>query len=195
MPDETGNTESNGEGSADTETPEAPKAPPGMDLRNLVDAEYPDAILEQTAYKDREDEVTFVLKADYLVRVCEFLRNHPASSFKILTDLTAAHYPEDVEPFQVIYQLISIDHSRLLRLKVKVKDGQEVPTVTDVWSSANWMEREVYDLFGISFTDHPDLRRILLPDNWGSHPLRKDYPLEGLGERVYSKPTRKELGE
>ena len=195
MPDETGTTESNGEGSAETEAPETPKTPPGMDLRNLIDAEYPGAILEQSAYEDREDEVTFVLKADYLVRVCEYLRDHPAASFKILTDLTAVHYPEDEQPFQVVYQLVSVDHSRLLRLKVKVKDGQEAPSVTDVWSSANWMEREVYDLFGISFTGHPDLRRILLPDNWGSHPLRKDYPLEGRGERVYSKPRRKEIGE
>ncbi|MEE9241274.1 MAG: NADH-quinone oxidoreductase subunit C, partial [bacterium] len=103
--------------------------------------------------------------------------------------------PENEDPFQVVFQLISVDHARLLRLKVKIKDGQEVPSVVGVWSSANWLEREVYDLFGISFSGHPDLRRILLPENWGSHPLRKDYPLEGRGERVYSKPTRKEIGE
>ena len=195
MADEAGTTESNGESAAETEAPEAPKTPPGMDLRNLVDAEFPGAILEQSAYADREDEVTFVLKVDYLVRVCEYLRDHPAANFKILTDLTAAHYPENEEPFQVVFQLISVDHARLLRLKVKIKDDQDVPSVVGIWSSANWMEREVYDLFGISFSGHPDLRRILLPENWGSHPLRKDYPLEGRGERVYSKPTRKEIGE
>jgi NADH-quinone oxidoreductase subunit C len=78
---------------------------------------------------------------------------------------------------------------------VKAAEGEEVPTVTGVWSGANWMEREVYDLFGVRFKGHPDLRRILLPEDWGSHPLRKDYPLEGRGERVYTKPRRKEYGE
>lgn len=192
MADEASTPESNGENAADSAPP---KSPPGADLRNLIDAEFPGVVQEQSAFQDREDEVTFVLKSDGLLRVCEYLRNHPAASFKILTDLTAVHYPENDGSFQVVYQLVSVDHARLLRLKVNLKDGQEVPSVEGIWSSANWMEREVYDLFGISFAGHPDLRRILLPENWGSFPLRKDYPLEGRGERVYSKPARKEMGE
>ncbi len=192
MADEVGTEEASGE---NPEEAEAPKTLPGKALRELVDGEFPGAILEQTAYEDREDEVTFVFKDDVLVRVATYLRDHPAASFKILTDLTAVHYPGEETPFHVIYQLVSVDHSRLLRLKVKVKEDQEVPTVVGVWSSANWMEREVYDLFGVRFKDHPDLRRIFLPEDWGSYPFRKDYPLEGLGERVYSKPTRKEIGE
>ncbi|MBT4093559.1 MAG: NADH-quinone oxidoreductase subunit C [Nitrospinaceae bacterium] len=195
MADEVVNEEASGGSSPETEAPEAPKTPPGKALRELVDAEYPGAILEQTAYEDREDEVTFVLADDALVKVATYLRDHPASSFKILTDLTAAHYPDDENTFQVVYQLVSVDHSRLLRLKEMVKESQEVPTVSGVWSSANWMEREVYDLFGVKFKDHPDPRRIFMPEDWGSHPFRKDYPLEGLGERVYEKPKRKEIGE
>ncbi len=195
MVDEVGTEESGGDASQEAETPEAPKDPPGKALRELVDAEFPGAILEQTAYEDREDEVTFVLSGEALPKVAAFLRDHPAASFKILTDLTAVHYPDDEKSFQTVDQLVSVDHSRLLRLKVKLREGQEVPTLAGVWSSANWMEREVYDLFGIRFSDHPDLRRIFLPEDWGSHPFRKDYPLEGLGERVYSKPTRKEIGE
>ena len=139
--------------------------------------------------------MTVVRKDDALGRVASDLRDHQGASFKILTDLTAAHYPGEETPFQVVYQLVSVDHCRLLRLKVKVREDQEVPTVSEVWSSANWMEREVYDLFGVRFKDHPDLRRIFLPDDWGSYPFRKDYPLEGRGERVYSKPTRKEIGD
>ena len=192
MADEVGTEDANGE---TPEEVEAPKTPPGKALRELVDGEFPGAILEQTAYEDREDEVTFVLKDDALVGVATYLRDHPATSFKILTDLTAAHYPGEETPFHVVYQLVSVDHGRLLRLKVKAREDQEVPTVSGVWSSANWMEREVYDLFGVRFKDHPDLRRIFLPDDWGSYPFRKDYPLEGRGERVYSKPTRKEIGD
>jgi NADH-quinone oxidoreductase subunit C len=195
MLDEAVAGEANGENAQEAEAPEAPKTPPGQALRDLVEAEYPDAILEVTAYEDREDEATFVLKEDALVKVATLLRDHPDSSFKILTDLAAVHYPDDEKPFQIVYQLVSVDHGRLLRLKVKVKEGQDVPTLSEVWSSANWMEREVIDLFGVSFKDHPDPRRILLPENWGSHPLRKDYPLEGLGERVYTKPKRKEIGD
>lgn len=195
MADEVGTEEANGGNSPETEAPEAPKTPPGKALRELVDAEYPGAILEQSAYEDREDEVTFVLRDDALVKVAIYLRDHPASSFKILTDLTAVHYPDDEYPFQIVYELVSVDHCRLLRLKVKAKEDQDVPTVSAVWSSANWMEREVYDLFGVRFKDHPDPRRIFMPEDWGSHPFRKDYPLEGLGERVYTKPKRKEIGE
>jgi NADH/F420H2 dehydrogenase subunit C len=195
MADEFGTEETNGDASPEEGTPEAPKTPPGQLLRELIEAEYPGAILEQSAYEEREDEATFIVKEDALEQVAVYLRDHPGASFKILTDLAGVHYPDDEKPFQVVYQLVSIEHSRLLRLKVKVKEDQEVPTLSGVWSSANWMEREAYDLFGIPFKDHPDPRRIFLPENWGSHPLRKDYPLEGRGERVYTKPKRKEFGE
>ncbi|MEK6710545.1 MAG: NADH-quinone oxidoreductase subunit C [Nitrospinota bacterium] len=173
----------------------AAAAPPGRDLRELVDRELPGAVQEQTAYKDLADEVTFVLRPDALVPAATLLRDHPSSRFRLLSDLTAAHFPDDERPFHVIYHLYSFDHNRRLRLKVKVREGEEVPTVTPVWGGANWMEREAFDMFGVRFKDHPDLRRILLPADWGSHPFRKDYPLEGRGERVYTKPRRKEYGE
>ncbi|MEE9276135.1 MAG: NADH-quinone oxidoreductase subunit C [bacterium] len=194
MAEDAGTTEKEGNAS-ESEAPETPKDPPGKELRDLVEAEHPGAVLEQSAFKDLEDEVTFVLKPDDLKGVGAYLRDHPAARFSFLTDLTAAHYPEEEEPFQVLYHLYSFDHNRRLRLKVKVREGQEVPSVTEIWSSANWMEREVYDLFGVRFSDHPDLRRIMLPEDWGSHPFRKDYPLEGRGERTYVKPVRKEIGE
>ncbi len=196
MPDEVVENSEETSGAPDSgETAEEVKTPPGEDLKEVVESAFPGAVLEQSAYEDDEDETTFVLGVDSLVAVATHLRDHGDSLFKLLTDLTAAHYPEAENPFEMLYQLYSIEHNRRLRLKVRIKEGQAVPTVSGVWTSADWMEREVYDLFGIEFEDHPDLRRILLPDNWGSHPMRKDYPLEGRGERIYTKPTRKEIGD
>ena len=196
MPDEVveDSEQTNGEAEAG-ETAEAVKAPPGEDLKAVVEAAFPGAVVEQSAYEDDEDETTFVVGVDSIVAVAAHLRDHGDALFKLLTDLTAAHYPEAEKPFEVLYQLYSFEHNRRLRLKVRIKDGESMPTVSGVWSSADWMEREVYDLFGIEFEGHPDLRRILLPDDWGSHPMRKDYPLEGRGERIYTKPSRKEIGD
>ena len=196
MPDEVVENSEQTNGAPDSdESAEEVKTAPGEDLKALVESEFPGAVLEQSAYREEEDEATFVIGLDSLLGVATHLRDHGDSHFELLTDLTAAHYLEAENPLEMVYHLYSIEHNRRLRLKVRIKDGQAVPTVSGIWSSANWMEREVYDLFGIEFQDHPDLRRILLPDNWGSHPMRKDYPLEGRGERIYTKPKRKEIGD
>ncbi len=110
--------------------------------------------------------------------VCEFLRTDPDARFNYLSDLTCVHFPLRQEtPLEVVYQLYSIARNERVRLKVALSDAT-VDSVTSVWPSANWMEREVYDLFGVTFRNHPDLRRILLPPDWEGHPLLKDYPLE-----------------
>ena len=192
MPDE---AQPDGKEEGGASAPAEAKTPPGQDLRELVEREYAGVILEQTAYKDMADEATLVVRMDALVQAGALLRDHPSARFRLLSDLTAVHYPGDERPFHVVYHLYSFDHNRRLRLKVKAREGEQVPSVVSVWSGANWMEREVFDLFGVSFKGHPDLRRILLPEDWGSHPLRKDYPLEGRGERVYTKPRRKEFGD
>ncbi len=177
------------------ENSEGTNGAPGEGLRELIESEFPGAVLERSAYRDEEDEATFVIGVGLLTRVAAHLRDHPDARFALLTDLTAAHYPEAEYPLEMLYHLYTFEHNRRLRLKVRIKEGQAVPTVSGIWKSADWMEREVYDLFGIAFQGHPDLRRILLPDDWGSHPMRKDYPLEGRGERIYTKPTRKEIGD
>jgi NADH-quinone oxidoreductase subunit C len=116
-----------------------------------------------------------------IVEVCRALRDD--SEFNYLSDLTCAHYPDQREaPFEVIYNLYSIAANERVRLKVAV-NGEGVESVTSVWPSADWPEREVYDLFGVVFRNHPDLRRILLPPDWEGHPLRKDYPLEFVENR------------
>src|SRR6266851_831783 len=111
------------------------------------------------------------------------LRTDSGTPFNYLSDLTCAHYPDQREaPFEVIYNLYSIPANERVRLKVAT-NGEGVDSVTGVWPSADWPEREVYDLFGVVFRNHPDLRRILLPPDWEGHPLRKDYPLEFVENR------------
>jgi NADH-quinone oxidoreductase subunit C len=114
---------------------------------------------------------------EQIVDVCGFLRDDEATPFDYLSDLTCVHYPEQVEsPFEIVYNLFSIPTNERVRLKVKTDNTVE--SVTGVWPSANWLEREVYDLFGVQFAGHPDLRRLLLPPDWDGYPMRKDYPLE-----------------
>ncbi len=124
-------------------------------------------------------QVSVRVQADSIVPVCEFLRDDAEARFNYLSDLTCVHYPMRAEaPLEVVYNLYSIARNERVRLKVSLADGEPVDSVTGVWPTADWMEREVFDLFGVSFNNHPDLRRILLPPDWEGHPLRKDYPLE-----------------
>ena len=126
-------------------------------------------------------EVTLVLDRGVIEPACRFLRDDRDLVFDFLSDLTAVDRLRLDEPgprFEVVYHLYSISRRNRLRLKVRAEDGQAVPTVSTVWEGAIWFEREVFDLLGIPFAGHPDLRRIVLPDDWEGHPLRKDYPVE-----------------
>ncbi|HMF57254.1 MAG TPA: NADH-quinone oxidoreductase subunit C [Pyrinomonadaceae bacterium] len=114
-----------------------------------------------------------------IVEVCDTLKTDKQTPFNYLSDLTCVNYPDHMDaPFEIVYNLYSISANERLRLRVWVDETEGVESVTGVWPSANWMEREVFDLFGIPFRNHPDLRRLLLPPDWDGHPLRKDYPLE-----------------
>lgn len=125
-------------------------------------------------------ELTITVERENLRRVCDFLRSDPELLFTFLSDVTGVdRFP--IEPrFELNYHLLSIPRRRRLRVKARVS-GQNpvIESVTSVWPTANWHEREVFDLFGVRFEGHPDLRRILLPEDWEGHPLRKDYPVEG----------------
>lgn len=128
--------------------------------------------------KEFAGEITVVIPKNKIVEICKFLRDDSELSFNFLSDLTSLDFYEKKKPrFEVNYHLLSHANRCRLRLKVAVEEGERVPSVTSVWSTANWHEREVYDLMGIEFENHPDLRRILTPDGWIGHPLRKDYPL------------------
>jgi NADH-quinone oxidoreductase subunit C len=131
---------------------------------------------------------TIVTTPDRLVEVCRFLRDDPRTRLDFCSDLTASDWPPRAARFDVVYCLYSTAHRHRLRVKVRVGDGEAVPSVTEVWPSADWLEREVYDMFGVNIVNHPDRRRILMPDDWQGHPQRKDYPLEGPGELVLENP-------
>jgi NADH-quinone oxidoreductase subunit C len=111
-------------------------------------------------------------------RVLEFLRSDPEARFDLLLDVTAVHRPDEEPAFEVVYQLVAPSTGRRLRVKVGIADGESIPSATPIWATANWLERECFDMFGIVFDGHPDLRRILLPEGWEGHPLRKEYPVE-----------------
>ncbi len=125
-------------------------------------------------------ETTAVIPREHLRRAAEFLANEPGLRFTFLSDITAVDkFP--VEPrFELNYHLLSLERRERVRLKVRVPGNDPVvPTVTPIWPAANWHEREAFDLMGVRFDGHPDLVRILMPDDWEGHPLRKDYPVEG----------------
>jgi len=137
---------------------------------------FGDAITEAVATLGQQ--IVRVKKESY-VELCRFLHDDEESLFDMCTDLTALHWPERVgQEFDVVVLLYSIPKNRKLRVKVGLADGEACPSVTQIWVGADWMEREVYDMFGIKFDGHPDLRRILLPPDWPGHPLRKEYPIE-----------------
>lgn len=136
---------------------------------------YPDSVLETSEFRG---EYTVVLPKERLVEISLFLKDDPELQFIFLSDLTSLDlFDKSPFRFEVNYHLLSHKCRARLRIKTRVKEGEKVPSVTPVWSTANWHEREVYDLMGIEFENHPDLRRILTADGWTGHPLRKDYPL------------------
>ena len=126
-------------------------------------------------------ELTLVVPRRHVAALCAFLKTAPGFEFDMLSDITGVDRGQEEEPrFEVNYQLFSTKRYHRLRLKVLLnEDDTHVPTVTGVWRTANWHERETFDMFGVIFDGHPDLRRILLPDDWQGHSLRKDFPLRG----------------
>jgi NADH-quinone oxidoreductase subunit C len=130
---------------------------------------FPDAVLDVTQFRG---EVSALVRRDQIVevsRACQEL------GYNFLSDLTAVDWPDRSPRFDVVYHLAAVPAATRIRLKVQTDEDGAVPSVSDVWGAANWAEREVYDLFGLRFDGHPDLRRILMPEGWIGHPLRKDF--------------------
>lgn len=143
-------------------------------LVKQLKAKFGDAIGEASEFIG---QLSVHVQREHIVAVCDYLKTDEKTPFDYLSDLTCVHYPDrGAEAFEVVYNLFSISTNERVRLKVNAAD--EVDSVTSVWPSANWLEREVYDLFGVRFANHPDLRRLLLPPDWDGHPMRKDFPLE-----------------
>jgi NADH-quinone oxidoreductase subunit C len=166
--------------------PSAAKAPPkpaGPTYNEIIDDPVIDRV--KARFGDAIEDAVELL-GDQILRarrnaaheLLRFLRDDEVTRFDFLTDLTAVHWPEKTPQFEIVYHLYSFPCNVRLRVKTGVEDGEGVESVVDLWSAANWMEREVWDLFGVRFNNHPDLRRLLLPADWEGHPLRKEHSLE-----------------
>lgn len=158
--------------------PAAPAAPkPGPqpldnDLVKRYKAKFGEALRE--AWVDRTQNI-LVVAQDKWSEVARYTRDE--EQFSLLSDLTAVHWPKREKQFDIVLNLYSFKKNERLRLKTQVGDGETVATMSTIWPTANWLEREAFDMFGIPFEGHPDLKRILLPDEWQGHPLRKDYDI------------------
>jgi NADH-quinone oxidoreductase subunit C len=132
---------------------------------------------------------TIIVPAAQLLEVARHLRDAPGAAFDLCSDVTATDWPPRLTGrFDVVYVLYSTRHRHRVRVKTIVAESQPLPSVTAVWPAANWLEREIYDMFGVNFAGHPDRRRILMPEDWQGYPQRKDYPLEGPGELLMENP-------
>jgi len=141
-----------------------------------LEERFKDSIVDIKTFRG---ETTLTVSKKYIYEICKFLYSDPELMFNMLTDLCGVDYFPQTPRFEIVYHLYSFKNNQRIRLKTKVEEGESVLSVESIWKAANWYEREVYDLFGINFENHPDLRRILLWDGFEGHPLRKDYPLEG----------------
>ncbi len=140
-------------------------------------------------------ELTIVVPAPQIVRVLTFLRDEPGLLFKELVDLCGVDWPEREQRFDVVYHLLSLHHNHRLRVKVRTDEYTPVPSVVSVYPTAGWFEREAWDMYGILFADHPDLRRLLSDYGFDGHPLRKDFPLTGYVELRYDEEQKRVVYE
>src|SRR5487761_706816 len=140
-------------------------------------------------------ELIVTAKRESVVRVLGFLRDDPRCLFRLLADLCGVDYPDRAERFEVVYNLLSLKLNQRIRVKVATDEDQAVPSVIPVYSAAGWFEREAWDLFGIYFSDHPDLRRLLTDYGFEGHPLRKDFPLTGYVEVRYDEAQKRVVYE
>ena len=172
-----------------------PKTPPDADLGQAVVSAFSEGTVRAEV---AHDELTLLAQASDIVAIATFLRDDPRCLFVSFTDLCGVDYPQREKRFDVVLHLMSPKHNRRIRVKVMTDEMTPVPSLTSVYPAANWYEREAYDLYGILFTGHPDLRRILTDYGFEGHPLRKDFPMTGFVEvwwndaekRVVNQPVR-----
>lgn len=150
-------------------------------IKDALKAEFGDAVTGDVTFRG---QLSITVDKERVVDICTFLRDDARFAFDMLTDLTAVDNFGSEPRFSVIYNLYSLTKNQRVRLKAPIAEGDTLSTVEGVWKAANWLEREVYDLFGIVFDGHSDLRRILLWDGYIGHPLRKDFPLTGVPQKA-----------
>tara|TARA_B100000579_G_scaffold271785_1_gene224435 strand:+ start:1069 stop:1686 length:618 start_codon:yes stop_codon:yes gene_type:complete len=161
-------------------------------LEKLVNSELTSKIQRSTI---KNNELLCEVNESDLIAVIHFLKSNDSLKFKQLTDIAGVDYPEEEKRFNLIYLLLSHENNLRIKLLIKFQIEQIIPSIIKIFPSANWMEREVFDMYGIKFKNHPDLRRILTDYNFKGHPLRKDFPLTGFNEVRYSEKEKKVIYE
>ena len=145
--------------------------------------------------KINHDQLYFKIDHEDLINVIIFLKSNQETKFKQLIDITAVDFPEDKKRFKIVYLLLSHENNSRVIIEYSINENEVIPSVTSIFPSANWMEREVFDMYGIKFKDHPDLRRILTDYEFEGYPLRKDFPMTGHKEVRYSEDKKKVIYE
>jgi len=162
------------------------------ELEKLVNSELTSKIRKTTV---AFNELLIDTSEEDLINVIFFLKSNDKLKFRQLIDIAGVDYPEEEKRFNLVYLLLSHEKNIRIKISISFEIGKKIPTLTKIYPSANWMEREVFDMYGIEFTDHPDLRRILTDYNFEGHPLRKDFPLTGFNEVRYSETEKKVIYE
>ena len=161
-------------------------------LEKAINSELTTKILSS---KIKHDQINICIEDNNLIEVMIFLKTHSSTKFKQLIDITAVDYPERDKRFKMVYLLLSHEKNSRIKIEFDIKEGEILSSLTSIFPSANWMEREVFDMYGVEFKDHPDLRRILTDYGFKGHPLRKDFPLTGHNEVRYSEEDKKVIYE
>ena len=162
------------------------------ELGALIEAKRTDCVLGLDV---TFGELNVDVAPNNLVAFVEFLKTEPTCKFSTLIDITAVDYPERAKRFDVVYHFLSMQQNQRIRLRVSIREEDMVPSIVSVHAGANWFEREVFDMFGIIFTDHPDLRRLLTDYGFRGHPLRKDFPTTGYTEVRYDEELKRVVYE
>ena len=161
-------------------------------LEKTINSELTSKILSSNI---KHNQIYINIEDSHLTEVILFLKTNSITTFRQLIDITAVDYPERDRRFKVVYLLLSHETNSRIIIDYNIKENEIVPSLTSIYPSANWMEREVFDMYGIEFKDHPDLRRILTDYGFKGHPLRKDFPLTGHNEVRYSEDEKKVVYE
>ncbi len=161
-------------------------------LEKIINSELTSKIIRS---KIKHNQILITIDENNLIEVLLFLKTNTLTKFRQLIEVTAVDYPEKEQRFRMVYFLLSHENNSRIVIDYYIKEKKIVPSITNIFPSANWMEREVFDMYGIEFKDHPDLRRILTDYNFEGHPLRKDFPLTGHNEVRYSEEHKKVIYE
>ena len=163
-----------------------------IDLEKKINSELTTKIKKSEI---RHDQLYIGIDSEDLIDVILFIKSNENTKFRQLIDVTVVDYPENIQRFKVIYLFLSHEFNQRIILSYLISENEVIPSLTSIYPAANWMEREVFDMYGVKFKDHPDLRRILTDYGFEGHPLRKDFPLTGHTEVRYSEDQKKVIKE